>query len=79
MQRCQVSNGIAWLNDIEEFYRDRSIIEKEYAAKLKGLAKKFFDKKVKKTSSLSVGDTPIQTPGSLERYFPATIPSSQRN
>ena len=31
-----------------------------------GLAKKYYDKKAKKSSSLSVGDTPSLTPGSLE-------------
>jgi len=31
------------------------------------LAKKYYEKKAKKVSSLSVGDTPTVTPGSLER------------
>lgn len=44
------------------------MIEKEYAAKLNALTKKYFEKKAKKSSSLSVGDTPSMTPGSLERY-----------
>lgn len=44
------------------------MIEKEYAAKLNALTKKYFEKKAKKISSLSVGDTPSMTPGSLERY-----------
>ncbi|OCK76162.1 FCH-domain-containing protein [Lepidopterella palustris CBS 459.81] len=61
-----VSNGIAWLDDIQQFYRERSVIEKEYATKLSALAKKYFEKKTRKTSSLSVGDTPTVTPGSLE-------------
>ncbi|KAL8697556.1 MAG: hypothetical protein Q9201_007066 [Fulgogasparrea decipioides] len=61
-----VSNGIAWLDDIQQFYRERSAIEKEYSQKLYGLAKKHFEKKAKKSSSLSVGDTPTLTPGSLE-------------
>lgn len=43
------------------------MIEKEYAAKLNVLAKKYFEKKSKKSGSLSVGDTPAMTPGSLER------------
>jgi hypothetical protein len=63
-----VSNGITWLEDIQQFYRERSVIEKEYSAKLNGLAKKYYEKKAKKSSSLSVGDTPAMTPGSLERY-----------
>lgn len=61
-----VSGGIAWLDDIQQFYRERSAIEKDYSAKLNALAKKYFEKKARKTSSLSVGDTPTVTPGSLE-------------
>ncbi|KAK3945987.1 hypothetical protein QBC46DRAFT_370518 [Diplogelasinospora grovesii] len=61
-----VGNGIAWLDDIQSFYRERSAIEKEYSAKLNALAKKYFEKKSKKSASLSVGDTPTMTPGSLE-------------
>ncbi|KAI9643847.1 Protein BZZ1 [Ciborinia camelliae] len=61
-----VSNGINWLDDIQAFYRERCIIEKEYSAKLNALAKKYYEKKTKKSSSLSVGDTPAMTPGSLE-------------
>ncbi|CAN9181821.1 unnamed protein product [Alternaria sp. RS040] len=61
-----VSGGISWLDDIQAFYRERSAIEKEYSAKLSALAKKYYEKKAKKQSSLSVGDTPTVTPGSLE-------------
>ncbi|KAI9163019.1 Protein BZZ1 [Paramyrothecium foliicola] len=61
-----VSHGITWLDDIQQFYRERSVIEKEYSAKLNALAKKYFEKKNRKTSQLSVGDTPAMTPGSLE-------------
>ncbi|KAJ6779515.1 hypothetical protein PWT90_06366 [Aphanocladium album] len=61
-----VGNGIAWLEDIQQFYRERAAIEKEYSAKLAALAKKYFEKKNKKSSQLSVGDTPSLTPGSLE-------------
>jgi hypothetical protein len=53
---------------VQAFYRERSVIEKEYSQKLNALAKKYFDKKLRKQSSLSVGDTPTVTPGSLERY-----------
>ncbi|KAI6250136.1 hypothetical protein HI914_01135 [Erysiphe necator] len=63
---CWVSNGIGWLDDIQQFYRERSTIEKEYSAKLNALARKYHEKKAKKSSSLSVGDTPVMTPGSLE-------------
>lgn len=62
-----VNNGISWLDEIQQFYRDRAAIEKEYSAKLDALAKKYFEKKNKKISQLSVGDNPTMTPGSLER------------
>lgn len=58
--------GIGWLDEIQQFYRERSAIEKEYASKLTALARKYYDRKAKKSSSLSVGDTPAMTPGSLE-------------
>ncbi len=61
-----VTNGVTWLDDIQQFYRERAAIEKEYSSKLYGLAKKNFEKKAKRSSSLSVGDTPSMTPGSLE-------------
>ncbi|KAI9764227.1 MAG: hypothetical protein M1840_008617 [Geoglossum simile] len=61
-----VANGISWLDDIQQFYRDHSQLEKEYSVKLYSLAKKYFDKKAKKSSTLSVGDTPSMTLGSLE-------------
>ena len=61
-----ISNGITWLGEIEQFYRDRSAIEKEYSEKLTALAKRYYDKKAKRSSNLSVGDTPALTPGSLE-------------
>lgn len=62
-----MANGIAWLEDIQQFYRERSVIEKDYSAKLTALAKKYHEKKAKKSSILSVGETPVMTPGSLER------------
>jgi hypothetical protein len=61
-----VLHGITWLDEIQQFYRERSAIEKEYAAKLTALCRKYYDRKAKKTSTLSVGDTPSMTPGSLE-------------
>ncbi|KAJ5240188.1 hypothetical protein N7468_004807 [Penicillium chermesinum] len=61
-----VSNGISWLDEIQQFYRERSAIEKEYATKLSALCKKYHDRKAKRIGSLSVGDTPTMTPGSLE-------------
>lgn len=64
----KVANGISWLDEIQQFYRERSAIEKDYGSKLSALAKKYHEKKAKRTGSLSVGDTPTLTPGSLERY-----------
>lgn len=61
-----LNNGINWLQDINEFYQERSALEKEYLTKLKELTKKYFDKKAKLSASLSVGDEPAITPGSLE-------------
>jgi hypothetical protein len=61
-----VTGGIQWLDEIQQFYRERSAIEREYSAKLAALAKKYFEKKARKSSSLSVGDNPTVTPGSLE-------------
>lgn len=61
-----IANGVTWLDDIQQFYRERAAIEKEYSSKLNGLARKNFEKKAKRSSSLSVGDSPSMTPGSLE-------------
>lgn len=61
-----VIDGISWLDEIQSFYRERSGIEREYSQKLSALAKKYYEKKAKRSSSLSVGDTPTVTPGSLE-------------
>ncbi|KAK9460261.1 uncharacterized protein V1516DRAFT_679362 [Lipomyces oligophaga] len=61
-----IGNGIRWLEDIQIFYRERSALEKEYSVRLLALTKKYFDKKAKRSISLSVGDTPLVTPGSLE-------------
>jgi hypothetical protein len=55
------------MDDIQSFYRERSAIEKDYSVRLTALAKKYYEKKAKKSASLSVGDTPSMTPGSLER------------
>lgn len=48
------------------FYRERSTIEKEYATKLSALSSKYFEKKARNSTLLSVGDNPTVTPGSLE-------------
>ncbi|KAI5302922.1 hypothetical protein KEM56_000217 [Ascosphaera pollenicola] len=61
-----VSLGIEWIDEIQAFYRERSAIEKEYSQKIISLCRRFHERKAKKSSSLSVGDTPTMTPGSLE-------------
>lgn len=55
------------MDDAQAFYRERAALEKDYATRMSALTKKFLDRKAKKASSLSVGDTPQMTPGSLER------------
>jgi hypothetical protein len=62
-----LGHGTAWLDEIQQFYRERSAIEKEYSQKLTALAKRYFEKKNKRSALLSVGETPSMTPGSLER------------
>lgn len=61
-----IANGINWLTDIEEFYKERAALEREYSTKLQDLCKRHFEKKAKNSSHLSVGDEPQITPGSLE-------------
>lgn len=68
-----VSNGIAWLEDQQQFFRERALIEKEYSTRLSALAKKYYERKAKRSSGLSVGDSPSLTPGSLERCDCARI------
>lgn len=63
-----MAHGISWLDEVQQFYRERSAIEKEYSQKLTALARRYFEKKNKRSAALSVGDTPSMTPGSLERY-----------
>ena len=70
-----MANGIAWLDDVQAFYRERAAIEKEYAGKLNALSRRFYDKKSRKSVSLTVGDSPSLTPGSLERFVrPVSLP-----
>lgn len=54
------------MEDVKAFYSERSMIEKEYATKLTALSTKYFEKKAKMSTTLSVGETPVITPGSLE-------------
>lgn len=48
------------LADVRELYRDRAVLEREYAVKLKQLAKKASEKKNKSGLSLVVGDNPTK-------------------
>lgn len=61
-----IANGINWLSDLEDFYKERAALEREYSTKLQDLCKRHFSKKAKLSSHLSVGDEPQITPGSLE-------------
>ncbi|CCD23466.1 Bzz1p NDAI_0B04320 [Naumovozyma dairenensis CBS 421] len=61
-----VENNIKWLKELEQFYRERSKLEKEYSEKLTRLSSEYFTKKSSSSVPLSVGDTPATTPGSLE-------------
>ncbi|GMM35307.1 Bzz1 protein [Saccharomycopsis crataegensis] len=61
-----LSNNLSWLTDIEYFYKQRALIEKEYATKLQALCSESFKRKAKCTTVVSVGDEPTITPGSLE-------------
>ncbi|KAI5290957.1 hypothetical protein KEM54_006900 [Ascosphaera aggregata] len=62
----KVSLGIEWLDEIQSFYRERSAIEKEFSQKIIQLCRRYHERKAKKSSTLSVGETPTMTPGSLE-------------
>ncbi|KAF5101181.1 hypothetical protein D0Z03_000655 [Geotrichum reessii] len=61
-----ISQGIRWLDDIHAFYQERATIEKEYAQRLTALSSKYFEKKARISTILSVGENPVVTPGSLE-------------
>ncbi|KAF6011404.1 hypothetical protein HII13_002498 [Brettanomyces bruxellensis] len=61
-----VKANLTWLSEIETFYRQRATIEKEYAEKMKQLTSAAFKKKAEETATLSVGEKPLVTPGSLE-------------
>lgn len=61
-----LSQNLEFLSEIDQFYRQRAIIEKEYATKLQALSNEYQKKKANKSTILTVGETPIITPGSLE-------------
>lgn len=54
------------MDDIHAFYQERAAIEKEYSQRLTALSSKYFEKKARISTILSVGDNPVITPGSLE-------------
>lgn len=60
------NNNIEFLSDVEQFFRQRSTIEKEYSIQLQKLTADFLKRKANKTIAISVGDEPLITPGSLE-------------
>ncbi|RHZ77479.1 hypothetical protein Glove_177g134 [Diversispora epigaea] len=51
-----IQNGIQFIHEFREFVKERAQIEKEYANKLEGLAKKHILKKEKKAVTMSIGD-----------------------
>lgn len=59
-------NGVEWLSDVADFYRERAAIEREASQKLGALTAKHFAKKANASAAVSVGDAPLTTPGSLE-------------
>lgn len=61
-----VQSNIKWLSSLESFYRERAKLEKEYSDNLKQLTKEYFTKRSSETVSLSVGNSPTTTPGSLQ-------------
>ncbi|CAI4051876.1 hypothetical protein N7582_005308 [Saccharomyces uvarum] len=61
-----VQNNLKWLKDIEQFYRERAKLEKEYSERLSRLSADYFNKKSSTSVPISVGDTPATTPGSVE-------------
>ncbi|CAI4063851.1 hypothetical protein SKDZ_08G1600 [Saccharomyces kudriavzevii ZP591] len=61
-----VQNNLKWLKDIEQFYRERAKLEKEYSERLARLSAEYFNKKSSTSVPISVGDTPTTTPGSVE-------------
>lgn len=61
-----VQNNLKWLKDIEQFYRERAKLEKDYSERLSRLSAEYFSKKSSTSVPISVGDTPTTTPGSVE-------------
>lgn len=53
-----LSAQLALENDVASFLAERAALEREYAAKLQSLIRKYRDKKAKKDQDISVGPTP---------------------
>lgn len=61
-----VKANIGFIGEMESYYRQRALIEREYAEKLQKLTTESFQKVSKLSTILSVGEEPTITPGSLE-------------
>ena len=61
-----VKANIGFIGEMESFYKQRALIEREYAEKLQKLTTESFQKVSKLSPTLSVGEEPTITPGSLE-------------
>ncbi|GAV28208.1 hypothetical protein PMKS-001678 [Pichia membranifaciens] len=61
-----VKANIGFIGEMESFYKQRALIEREYAEKLQKLTSESFQKVSKLSPTLSVGEEPTITPGSLE-------------
>lgn len=61
-----VQTNLKWLKELEQFYRERAKLEKDYSERLSRLTSEYFTKKSSSSVPLSVGTSPTTTPGSLE-------------
>lgn len=61
-----VKANIGFIGEMESFYKQRASIEREYAEKLQKLTTESFQRVSKLSPTLSVGEEPTVTPGSLE-------------
>ncbi|OEJ88284.1 Protein BZZ1 [Hanseniaspora osmophila] len=60
------NHNIQWLLEVQNFFKARSLLEREYSEKLSQLTTEYMKKKADNSVYLSVGEKPIVTPGSLE-------------
>ncbi|KAL6948601.1 hypothetical protein ACO0QE_001073 [Hanseniaspora vineae] len=60
------NHNIQWLQEVQNFFKARSLLEREYSEKLSQLTTEYMKKKADNSVYLSVGEKPIVTPGSLE-------------